>query len=70
MTNFVQMLQYSSKSLILFVCGDDIAVCVEQNYIVCILGNINYTDTNTVLDIVKAMSFLPYSNVLFYLTLF
>ena len=39
--NFVQILQYNSKSLILFVCGDGIAVCVEQNYIVYILGNIH-----------------------------
>ena len=36
------MWEYNSKSLILFVCGDGIAVCVEQDYIVCILGNINY----------------------------
>ena len=32
----------NSKNLILFVCGDGMAVCTEQNYIVCILGNINY----------------------------
>ena len=31
-----------SKSLILFIGSDGTAVCVEQNYIVCILGNINY----------------------------
>ena len=28
-----------------FVCGYGIAVCVEQNYIVCIMGNINYVLT-------------------------
>ena len=39
------MLQYNSKSLILFVCGDGMAVCVEQNYIVRILDNINYVLT-------------------------
>ena len=41
-SRIVQMLQFNSKSLTRFVCGDGMAVCIEQNYIVCILGNINY----------------------------
>ena len=44
-SRIVKMLQFNSMSLILFICGDGIAVSVEQNYIICILGNINYVLT-------------------------
>ena len=53
--NFVQMLQYNSKSLIPFICGDGMCalnICpVYIHYIECILGKtILCSDTNTVLD--------------------